>query len=98
MNEKGSSLFSILFAITLLGVFSWVITLFEWPEIGFLTEPLQKGIGYMYTFNATFPVDTLMTIFILVLGIEAFMLGVRFIGRLLGFVSGHKAPTEDTKL
>lgn len=84
----------VLIAIGLIGVVGVALTFLPWPDISFVVYPIQLSVSYAYTFNDVFPIDTLFRLGLLAMGIEVAMYLFRIVMQLLGYVTGHKAPTD----
>jgi len=88
----------IVVALLSVPVVLWALSLFPWPEIDFILNPIIQAVGFFYSFNMAFPVTEMMTIFGIIMGIEGAMLAYRVIAKVLSFITGHRAPTDDAKI
>ncbi len=75
-------------AVGLLSLFLAVLPLFTWPDIALYLTAVSVVFNYFFFFNEVFPVDTIFTILFLILTIELSLFFVRFLTKIMGFITG----------
>ncbi len=86
-------------ALLRVGILTFIailLPLFPWPDIpAGVLNAIGTFLAYLFSFNAMLPVSEMMIIFLLVVGIDLFMFGLRLGGRVTGFLAGNKTPVDD---
>lgn len=89
-----SSALEIVARIGLTALVFLLITLLPWPNIDFLTEAIQVGVGYALTYDGILPVTYMFQLFFVELLLEGVFLGIKLFSRTASFIGAHKTPTE----
>jgi len=85
----------VLIALALVGLVIGTITAaVPWPDITPMTTALSTVIQYTFTYNTVFPIDTLWSLTLIVLGIESGLFTYRLVAKIVSFITGHQAPSD----
>lgn len=80
--------------IGLIAVIAIALTFLPWPDIDFILYPIAVAVGYTYTFNNVFPIDTMFYLGLIAMSAEFGMFCYRITMQILGYINGSVNPTD----